>query len=617
MRKLHFTLAAALQLAVVLAQAQTSIGIPGPGDANVALHVRASATNTAGPIRLEGLKVGSSETNVLVTDVNGVLRYRSAASLMSAPTNTDLWVNNANVISPLSNRPVAIGQTGAASATDQLSVNGHTTLVAASQLRFRDGTNYIYSNGGTDWRFVTNALAKFRNRTDTKSILSIDGNPAVERVGILTDAPQTAFHVAATTPLTAAGGGVVRVGSNGDYVGVSSTQVNAYAANAVGTLHLQSEGNALVVGANNAASSLTDLRGRLRIGTLATNNAPTYVLSANGTGDVTRTDLAALSAASPWTRTAAGGPTFLVNAADNVGIGTNAPAGKLHVAQGTNGTDTELLLQQSTINQSAGIRLIEGAPTQDFGFHVRYEGTLNQLQFNRHLGATYLNIDRNTGNVAIGDGANTSASDRLLVANGDIRLRAANSQYFGDNNNIFLARFNNGANNDDYDIVNNEGGVHVHARKFQVTGQIGNLNNTALFDPAVQRVGVGTQVNPLSTLHITPRNADTPLRIDNLPTTPNNGKQYYRLLIDDNGIVYRTVATYQGNNGLIGGGGGQGPLAEHILAAASPEDDVAAENLALRREHDALRARVAELTTLVRRLEQRLDADRAPSADVH
>ena len=58
--------------------AQSGVGTPTP-DADVALHVRAGATQD--PLRLEGLNAGTTEEDVVVTDADGVLRYRPIADL--------------------------------------------------------------------------------------------------------------------------------------------------------------------------------------------------------------------------------------------------------------------------------------------------------------------------------------------------------------------------------------------------------------------------------------------------------------------------------------------------------------------------------------------------------
>ncbi len=79
---------AGLLLGGTLASAQSGIGTIAP-DPTVALHVKTSAP-TQDAMRLEGLRLGTSETNVVVTDAGGKLRYRPISDL----TIADEWTYN-------------------------------------------------------------------------------------------------------------------------------------------------------------------------------------------------------------------------------------------------------------------------------------------------------------------------------------------------------------------------------------------------------------------------------------------------------------------------------------------------------------------------------------------
>lgn len=87
-----------LLVAVVSTKAQTGIGIITP-DADKALHVKSKLGQD--PVRLEGLQVGTSETDFVVTDADGVLRYRPLADLEiqneweDDPTSTFIYARRA------------------------------------------------------------------------------------------------------------------------------------------------------------------------------------------------------------------------------------------------------------------------------------------------------------------------------------------------------------------------------------------------------------------------------------------------------------------------------------------------------------------------------------------
>lgn len=80
-------LASGISLLYTGVLAQTGIGTFSP-DPNFALHVVANGTQD--PLKLEGLKLGGTETSVLVTDANGKLSYRPAADLLPSASGDNL-----------------------------------------------------------------------------------------------------------------------------------------------------------------------------------------------------------------------------------------------------------------------------------------------------------------------------------------------------------------------------------------------------------------------------------------------------------------------------------------------------------------------------------------------
>ena len=295
------------------------------------------------------------------------------------------------------------------------------------------------------------------------------------------------------------------------------------------------------------------------------------------------------------------------------GIGTAAPASTLHVTESTAGTDGELILQHAVGNQSTGLRLIEGGTTQDFGFHLRYDGVGNRFSIGRHNGDRYLTADRNSGHFAFGTNAVPTAADLVWIG-GQARISSDNPLYLGDDDDVSISRYTLGGFND-LELVNNDGEAHVHADQLQVTGPPlpGRLEPVARFDATTQRVGLGGLaagflVTPTNTLHVVPRNGDRPLRIEGLTTTPNNGNRYRILIADDDGVVYVSSRTTQGN-----------PRSPEPVAAAgvapTPGTNVLSD---LRDELDALRAEVERLRATVQALTPaRLPRDPDQAHDQH
>ncbi len=170
--------------------------------------------------------------------------------------------------------------------------------------------------------------------------------------------------------------------------------------------------------------------------------------------------------------------------------------------------------------------------------------------------------------------------------------------------------------------MSSAGGIHVHAPSFLVTGALPTVLPVASFDNVRQRVGLGPQQAPQTTLHISPAGTDNPLRIDGLKTTPNNGNNYRILLVDANGVVYRSSANTQGNPSFGGMGGGPSAGAVHALSAGegiTPSTGTTVElGERLQREQARLRAEVEELRQTVEQLRSYIEASRtAATAPSH
>jgi len=278
MKPLRFFLVLPILLSLTVSFAQTGIGTITP-DPNFALHVKANGAQD--PLKLEGLRTGTTETALIVLDSDGRLSQRDASDLLSS--GSSLWENNSGDISPVSNRQVGIGQTAVATGLI-LGVTGNQQMSTSSELQFRDNSNYIYSPTNNNyWYFKGNNYVSFRNSANSADVLTVRAGSS--RVGIQTAEPSVVFDVASTGSLNSSGGGVARFGTGG-FVGISQNQIGAYVGSSPSTLHLQQFGSNLVIGAGNAAGSLLDVRGSARIGRMTAVTTDDFVLTANATGDV-------------------------------------------------------------------------------------------------------------------------------------------------------------------------------------------------------------------------------------------------------------------------------------------------------------------------------------------
>ncbi len=519
MKTLHFTLAAALlQVAAVLAKAQTSIGIPGPGDADVALHVRASATNTAGPIRLEGLKIGSIETNVLVTDANGVLRFRSAASLMTASANTELWLNNSNVISPVSNRAVSIGQTNAASATDQLTVNGNAILVGASQLRFRDGTNYIYSEANNNnWYFKGQSYVSFRDRANATDLFTVQANSG--RVGIKTRDPSVDFEVGGTQRMTGSNpiefsSSVNRIFRNtdNDFRFVAQTETN-FMNRSNTTKLLTVNANTERVGIKEPSPSVDfEVNGTQRI---TASNALEFSSNANRIFRNTNDDLRFIGRTEVNFMDRNNVTKIMTVDANEgrVGIGTNTPQTLLEV----NGTGRMTGSNQLEFASSAN-RIYRNT-NDDWRFVGRTE--VNFMDRNNAI--KIMTVDGREARVGIG----TTTPQTLLEVNGTGRMTGSSQLEFGSGINRIYRNAN-----DDWRFV---GRSEVNFMDRNDAIKIMTVNALD------RRVGIGT-ATPARDFHV-----QGTMRLTGDVGVPNLSSDFV-LLADANGDLRRaTIASVRGS----------------------------------------------------------------------
>ncbi len=553
---------------VTIASAQSGIGVI-PTNADFALHIKTSSA-TQDPLRLEGLRAGSAETSVLVTDASGKLSYRPAADLFSG--GSSLWVNNSGDISPVSNLPVGIGQVNVDNSLI-LGVTGNQRMSNASQIQFSSNQNYIYAQSGNHMYFVGRQDMSFRNRANSTSLFTVRADNG--RVGLLNDNPSVDFEVSGTQRMTGDEQLQFRDGTN--YINSPGSNNNWY-------FH----GQQYVVfrDRNDAVDILTVQANTDRVGIL--NRNPQVDFEVSGTQRMTGTNHLEFGSASNYiyarnnqdlrihgfTETnfmSRGEAEVVMNIDANtrrVGIGTTDPEAILHVEANNSltlgggnggvarfGDGTYVGVSQNQIGA------YNGGSTNPL--HLQQFG--NSLVIGASNPASSLLDVR--GSARVGEMPAVTTDQFVVTANaaGDLRtMTPTNAQaLLGDDlgnhrtsQDVIVREEHNIRFNDtekyigrlagDVDIVNLTGGIHVHADDFVVTNE--SIRPIAHFDGNTRRVGFGEETVPNATIHIDPVAGDFPIRVEDIPIASAN-ITYRRLIISDAGYVYRSRSTVN-RNGL-------------------------------------------------------------------
>jgi len=234
----------------------------------------------------------------------------------------------------------------------------------------------------------------------------------------------------------------------------------------------------------------------------------------------------------------------------DVGIGTDAPAGRLHLAKtgGTGTTNpTQLVIQNNSAGGGSQIQFIENtnSPATN-SMRLRYNsnsaGFRNALEVTDGSGAVLTSIDAASGNMGVGGYSPTGAvGETKFTVDGAIRSRTGFPQFqLGDDEQI-IGRFA-----DQLAVVNYTQGSTLYLSDIHVFGDVpvaGIYRPTMAVDPNQVRVGIGNRIwdqnGPDATLHIIPANGDNALEIENMPFAPNGS--YRRLLHNSfTNVVYRS-----------------------------------------------------------------------------
>ncbi len=268
-------------LAAAVASAQTGIGTFTP-DPTAALHVKTSSPSQD-PILLEGLRAGTTETDIVVTDANGKLRYR----------------------------PIA-----------DLTVSGEWTY---------NGTNHIYANRARAGSGNTNVVVTNTGRFGI-------GTTAPDALFHISQSGDF---------VTSSGGGIARFGAGGNYLGVDENEIGAFESNLPGRLNLNVDGGEVTIGVNSGGTTLFHAYGRAQIEVLpagdvdGANPTDDQIVTATSTGLLRkvptseingmewRNDASDLYIYAKRARDANAGNHVVVTDNGRFGIGTTTPRTKL------------------------------------------------------------------------------------------------------------------------------------------------------------------------------------------------------------------------------------------------------------------------------------------------
>ena len=458
-------------------------------------------------------------------------------------------------------------------------VNGTQRMSASNRLQFGSAFNEVYQRNINDWRFSPQTQLNVMNRAESNYVLSVDAN--TEEVGIRTNDPKAMLHVYATGDrVNATRGNGVNIGSDAVYLALDENEIQAFTNSPVtaSTLNLQADGGNVVIGVNNGANSTLRAYGNAY---LATNSAaqlvgigtaaPTHKLDVNGDARIRSL---------PDVKD----DPFVVTADGNGNL-TRRPALELASVHWTQTADGEIY--NTTLN------------------NVGVNNTNPLVAFD--VGGTALIRDRlwmgSTDPRFIGDPLPAGINPGMHPTDGAIWVptytgfQTSNLRLYipNDADDRFSIWGNNCAQGDCGDMFRS-----TRVADFRGDGAI-------TFDT---RLGINTEPDANKVLH-----TDGQIRFEDVDITPNNGNNYRILLVDDNGNLYRSSRTTNGNTrfhdprGPQATGRTRGGTRGELNADAAGEVEALRGQLAsAKTERDALAARNADLERRLARIEEQLQA---------
>ncbi len=108
------------------------------------------------------------------------------------------------------------------------------------------------------------------------------------RVGIGTANPAVKLHVLSLADVTNTGGGILNLGTSSDFMAFDANEIGAFSSGAPSALHLQAEGDQLIIGQNSPSTSSVLAWGRMRVVNLPNGAAGDDILTVDGSGNFRR-----------------------------------------------------------------------------------------------------------------------------------------------------------------------------------------------------------------------------------------------------------------------------------------------------------------------------------------
>ena len=523
---------------------------------------------------------------------NWYFKGQSYVSFRNRNNTADLLTIQAN------SQRVGIKETDPAFGVD-FEVNGTQRMQDAHDLQFGTENNRIYAHNLNDWRFSGQTKVNFMNRAESNYVMSLDAN--TELVGIGTVDPQAKLHVHVTGDrINSTRGNGFNVGSNTVYLSLDETEIQAYnnSGPAATRLGIQAEGGGVIVGENNRTNNFLEVYGETYLATngpaqdvgigtrfpdrklhvvgdaritgLPTVTSDNFIVTANSAGDlqkVTPANLANFAGdnlgnhiadeniqlQNSWLSNDGGNEGIRVNNSGQVGIGTNNPQQTLHVNGRARVSSLPDAVDPYVVTSDANGNLTRRTATALASVHWTqnafgeiYNTTLNNVGVNItdplvafDIAGTALIRDRlwmgSTDPRFIGDPLPLGINAGMHPTDGAIWVPT----YTGTQTSNLRLYVPNDAD-DEFSIWGNNCGAGDCGDLFasdRVVSFRGDGDVT--FDGSI-----GINTAPVAGKVLS---TNGQIRFTGVNAAPNSGRQYWILLVDVNGNLYRSRSQANGN----------------------------------------------------------------------